>query len=619
MLAAATLAIYAQACTFPFVNWDDPFYVTKNAAVRAGLTGESLAWALTGTGGVSWHPLTWLSHMLDSQLYGLDPRGHHATSVLLHLANSLLVHALFMSLTGAFWRSAAVALLFAIHPLHVEPVAWVSGRKDLLCTFFVLLATAAYAAYARCGGVWRHALVLVLAACALLAKSMAVTLPFLFLLLDWWPLRRAATRQMLVEKLPLLFLCAAAGAVTLATQQSLGAMLREAPLPLSARLANALVSTARYLRQTFWPSDLAYFYPHPYIPESGGLPLGAVEIAAAAAVLAALTLWALWASLARGRRWALVGWCWFLVALLPVSGLVQVGHQGMSDRYMYLPSLGLFVIAAWGGGEILARLWLRARPAAAGLAAAMAGGVIALGAAAWLQTSHWSSSKALFEHAVLAVPRNPTVRFNLANAQRDEGDVELAIQSYRRVLEETPNAVKPSLNLANLLRNRGKLDAAIRLYEHVLALEPDDVQAHTNLGATYRLRGDAAQARLHYERALANGPDATALFNLANLLAAEGRRGEAIRAIARRSRSSPTTRASTTTSATRCSTTGSRTPPRCISSRRFGASRATTVPRTTSARRCARRAGSTRRSPCISARSTSSPATARRTAIWPRR
>jgi tetratricopeptide (TPR) repeat protein len=524
ILVAISLGLYGQTLGFPFVNWDDPLYVTQNQRVQAGFSKEGIEWAFSETNLINWHPLTWMSHMLDCQLYGLDPRGHHATNVILHALNTLLLFVLFTSLTRAPWRSAVVALLFSIHPLHVESVAWVSERKDLLSTLLGLLSTWAYVAYARRGGINRYLLAALLLCLALMSKAMVVTLPFVFLLLDYWPLRRAFSIRLLTEKIPLFLLSVAASAVTFIVQHEAGLMETEGPLPIVARLANALVSYAIYIGKTLWPSGLAMFYPHPYIPESGGVPLAAWQIVGSAAVLIAIS--ALVIHL-RDRRWTVFGWCWFLGTLVPVIGIVQVGHQAMSDRYMYLPSVGLFVMVAWGGAEIIESLRSRFGHTYA-VVGVVAAALVALTAATWLQTRHWRSSLALFEHAIEVVPRNPTIRYNVANRLRDRGEIDAAIAHYRLALEATPDSSQLNVNLANVLRRQGKVEEALVLYERAVEADPDNVLAHTNLGSAYRSLGRFDDAERHYRIALQAGPDKTALYNLANLLQAREEYSQAI-------------------------------------------------------------------------------------------
>ncbi len=523
-LCAGVLAVYGQTLGFEFVNWDDPGHVTHNAMVLRGFTFEGVVWALRAGAIGNWHPLTWLSHMLDVELFGLNAGGHHATNVALHLFNSLLLFGVLRSATGAVWRSALVAALFALHPLHVESVAWVSERRDVLSTAFGLLAIAAYVGYARRGGAGRYALVMGLYALSLMSKAMLVTLPFALLLLDYWPLQHSQPGRRVLEKLPLVALALACSVTAFLTQQQVSAVIPGEQLSLAPRLANSVVAYVRYLSMLIWPSRLAMFYPHPYVPQAGGLPLAAWQIVGSTAFLLVATALAL---RARGRRY-LAGWLWYLGTLVPVIGLVQIGSQALADRYSYVPSIGLFIIVAWAGAELVSRLRARV-PRANELAAAVAGTVLlALGVAAWLQTRHWHDSFSLFQHTVEAVPRNPLIRYNVANRLRDVGQLDDAIVEYTRALDETPDSAQIRINLANALRAQGKLDAAAVHYHELLARDPDDPMANNGLATILRAQGRLDAAESHYRRVLAVEPRSIAGYNLGNLLRSQGRLAEAI-------------------------------------------------------------------------------------------
>lgn len=525
VLTLSILAIFGQTRDFAFVAWDDPDYVTRNEVVRAGLTREGVAWAFAGRDAVNWHPLTWLSHMLDVELFGSDAGGHHATNVALHFFNSALVYFVFLALTGALGRSAALALLFAIHPVHVEPVAWVSERKELLCTFFSLLAIGGHVARVRRGGRLSGLLPIVPFAFALMAKPMAVTLPFVLLLLDVWPLRREVGWRLVVEKGPLFALSAFVSGVAVLTQSGGGAVVSLAALPIGARLANAVASGAAYLWDSIWPIRLIHFHPHPYLPATGGEPLSGFVIAASAALLVVISI-AVFA--ARTRPWAWVGWCWFLGTLVPVIGLVQVGQQGRADRYLYFPSIGLFLIFVWAMAEVVERANARTRRAGWLGPSLSVAALLLLGVLAWRQTGHWRDSGTLFRHAVDVEPRNVLVRYNVASQLRDEGRPEEAIAEYERILEITPDYADARVNLANVLRSRGELDRAIDQYERALEAASDHRLAHLNLASALRQRGEVDRALEHFESALALGVDRVALFNLGNLHRSEGRHDEAI-------------------------------------------------------------------------------------------
>ncbi len=512
-LAGAILALYAQTLGFEFVSWDDPQYVTGNRWVREGLSPRGVAWAFSTDRMGSWHPLTWLSHMLDVELFGLAPGGHHAVNAVLHALNTVLVHLLLRVLTGALWRSALVAALFGLHPLHVESVAWVSERKDVLSTFLGLLAIGAYAAYARRPGVRRYLMVAGLFALSLMSKPMLVTLPVLLLLLDYWPLRRPLRPGLLLEKLPLFALSAACGAAALLTQKLASA------LPLWQRLSNALLSGVAYLGKTLWPVDLAMFYPHPYLPESGAFAPATWRILGAGALLVGVTACAI---VARRRRYIPVGWLWTVISLAPVIGVVQVGGQAMADRYTYFPLIGIFIVTVWGGAELVASLGQRTPAISSVAVAAVMALLAALAAGAWRQIGTWRDSLSLYEHALSVTPRNPTIRFNLANVLRKQGRNAEAIEEYRRALEDAPSDAGIHVNLANALRAHGDPEAAMRHYLTALERSPDDAMAHVNLGSLLREQGRLEEAETQYRHALRVSPRASTAYNLANLLRERG-------------------------------------------------------------------------------------------------
>jgi tetratricopeptide (TPR) repeat protein len=499
-LFVITLAIYAQAIGFGFVSFDDGHYVTRNVHVNAGLTGSGLAWALL-EGNENWHPVTWVSHMLDVELFGLAPGGHHATSILLHALNTALLFVLLQSLTRAPWRSATVAALFALHPLHVESVAWVSERKDVLSTFLALLCTAAYVVYARLGGVARYLAVAGLFALALMAKPMVVTLPLLFLLLDHWPLERLRGKQVWLEKLPLLALSAVASTATFVAQQRFGAMGLSDTLPFADRVSNALVSYVAYLGKALWPASLAVHYPHPYVPGSGAEPYAEWQIAGAAFLLVVITAAAL-----RSRP-ARVGWLWYLGMLFPVIGLVQVGTQAMADRYTYVPLVGIFVAVVWTAADTLERLFER-REQGLRIAAAATAGVVLVACAAgttW-QLRHWRNSETLFARALTLHPRDPKIHVNLGFALQSQGRSDDAIAHYQSALATRPDYALAYANWGSVLAQRGEFDAAIERFEKAIAADPQFARAHANLGNALRVLGDLEGATPYLERALALRP-----------------------------------------------------------------------------------------------------------------
>ena len=535
---AAALAALAAVPYLPwgglgaFVNLDDNEYVFENPSVRGGLTLAGVRWAFTSFHSSNWHPVTWLSHMLDVSLFGLDPWWHHATSVAIHaLATALLFLAL-RRMTGALWRSALVAALFAVHPLHVESVAWVAERKDVLSGLFFALVLVAYERRVRRGGAARLGAVAAAAAAGLMAKPMLVTVPFVLLLLDVWPFGRApwgprsaaggrpgaSWSRLLVEKLPLFGLSAASCAVTFAAQGRAQAVADMTTLTLGVRVSNALVSVAEYLRQAAWPAALAVYYPHPLevAPPwrlAGGLLL---LTGVSAAVLA----------LARRRPCAAVGWLWFLGMLVPVIGIVQVGLQARADRYTYLPLVGVFIAAAWclpgraGAGRL--------RGALPGAGAAVLVG--ALTAASIVQAGFWRDEETLYRRALAVTSGNWLIGANLGSALIAKGRYAEAVDPLREALRLQPDYAKAHNSLGVALAGLGRLAESEASYRRALALIPGYAKAHYNLANALARQGRADEAIAEYERALAIAPDSSeAHFNLANLLAGEGRAAESIR------------------------------------------------------------------------------------------
>ena len=514
LLVAVTGAAYAPAWRAQFVNYDDHHYVVENLHVAPGLSGPGLAWAFTAFAAGNWHPVTWISHQLDCQLYGLRPAGHHLTNVALHAANAVLVLAVLFAMTGAVWRSALVAALFAVHPLNVESVAWVSERKNVLSTFFWLLAIGAYARYARQPSVARYALVALLLALGLMSKPMVVTLPCVLLLLDWWPLGRwsperpDARRQawvLLREKLPLFALVVAACLLTLAAQTGAGATSMLSHLPWSARLSNAAISYAAYLGDLVWPAGLAAFYPHPRRVQPAALLL-------ALAVLGALSALA-W----RLRRQAAVpvGWLWYLGTLVPVIGLVQVGGQARADRYAYVPLLGVFIALVWGLSAL-------GRPAARALAAAGGVAVLVLAVLTWRQAAVWQNSTALFEHANRVTVDNYVAYNTLGLVYHSQKRWEEAVRHFDRALQILPDLADTWAHRGLSLAKQGRLDDALHSLERAVALYPGSVHAHNNLGIALRKR-DPEAALSHLRQAMALDPEfVEAPINLGAVLLQKG-------------------------------------------------------------------------------------------------
>jgi protein O-mannosyl-transferase len=555
VLLLLTTAAYWPILTHDFVNCDDPTYVTENVRVQGGLTWQGVVWAFTTTEAEFWHPLTWLSHMLDTQCFGLRAWGHHLTNLLLHLANTLLVFFCFERLSGARGRSFVMAALFGLHPLHVESVAWVAERKDLLSGLFFLLALWAYGRYTKsrwqmADGKWAkpgsighlpssgfYFFALLLFALGLMSKPMVVTLPFVLLLLDYWPLRRLelsphASRRsslgpLLLEKIP--FFALAVGGSVLAwwiqhSRQNLG---RLDEFPLSLRVSNALVAYCRYLGKTLWPMDLAVFYPYPR-----GWPL--TSVLASAALLAAIAFAALW--LVRRRPYLAVGWFWFIGMLVPVIGLVQVGRHALADRYTYLPLIGLFLILVWLVADLLPRG--RYRLALLGVVSGLTLGACLV--VTHRQLRHWHNSETLARHALRVTQGNYLAAINLGAALHDAGKVDEALAQYRMALEMAPNYAPAHNNLAVALAGKGLRERAMAELREALRLEPRYASTHYLLATWLEQQGQASEALEHYQEALRLQPDFPEAANdLGGLLAGQGQWQEATECFARAIRFRP--------------------------------------------------------------------------------
>ncbi|MBW2493529.1 MAG: tetratricopeptide repeat protein, partial [Deltaproteobacteria bacterium] len=541
ILIAVAVAIYAQTFDFGAVRFDDSVYIAGSRHLQTGLSADGLKWAFSSYFGSNYFPLTLSSHMLDRSLFGDHLGGHHLTSVALHALNSALLFAALFSLTRARGPSAVAAMLFAVHPLNVESVAWIAERKNVLSTTFWILSMWAYAGYARRASLALYFCAALALALGLLAKPMLVTLPLVFLLLDYWPLDRIRWGRsqvgesaspvprrsvgfLIAEKLPLLAISAASSVATMQAQSR--GILSIETLPLLQRLANAVVAYVRYLGKIVWPADLAMHYPHPYMPEMGGQPFAAWQIAAAVTLLAVVS--ALVVAAVR-RRYLLVGWFWFLGTLVPTIGLVQVGDQAIADRYTYVPAIGLFLALCWSGSGWVADR-RRSHPASSrAFLAAVGAAIAALALASWHQVAHWRDSVSLFEHTLAVVPKNPKIRYNLGNEYRSRGDMDAAIRNYRIALETQPDSAATHVNLGNALRSRGDLDAAIDAYRAALDLEPRNANAHNSLGTVLRAKGDVDQAILRYRYAIHLDPDFyLAHYNLANALQSKGEFEEAV-------------------------------------------------------------------------------------------
>ena len=488
-----------------FISFDDPQYVTENAQVQRGLNRETAVWSFTTSHASNWHPLTWLSLMLDRELYGRNAGGYHWTNVILHLLGGLILFLALSRMTASLWRSGLVAALFLIHPLHVESVAWVAERKDVLSGLFWMLGIWCYARYAERPGLVRYLWVIFSFACGLLSKPMVVTFPFILLLLDWWPLGRtvggrASWARLVWEKIPLFLLSAAGSLITFLIQKEDQAIASLSSMPIGDRLANAVTSYAAYLGKMFWPVGLSVFYPY-----HGPPPFG--HLVSALALLILITVMSI--LLLHRRPYLLVGWLWYLGTLVPVIGLVQVGSQAMADRYTYLPLVGVFIMAVWGLKDLLDGF--RARRAIGGF---VSGGVIAvLVILTQIQVSHWKDTQTLFSHALRNTERNFMAHQNLAEGMSNAGDLAGAEKHYREAIRLRPSFKQAYTGFGHLLMIEGKQDEASRLLEKSLEIDPTYAPAMKNLGDVRMRQGRIEDAIPLYRKAVLSGMEDAELFN----------------------------------------------------------------------------------------------------------
>ena len=510
LLVAAVLVVYNPVARHPFVNFDDDRYVTNNSHIRSGLSWLTVHWAFTTYDQANWHPLTWLSHALDYQLFHLNPAGHHYVNVLLQALNAVLLFLVLQSATSFTWRSLTVAALFALHPVNVESVAWVAERKTLLSMTFFLLALWAYGLYARKPRAAPYALTFLLFACGLMAKPMVITFPFVLLLWDHWPLGRLWREEvagshslawLVLEKVPLLALSAGSAAITMKAQHAGGAVRSVVEYPLLLRLENAIVAYARYVGKAWWPSPLAPMYPH-----AESIPLWLV--AACCVFLLAVTAFVL---AERRRRYLAVGWFWFLGTLVPMIGLVQVGVAALADRYAYLPFVGLFVMICWGAPDLVEYLAAeKAHPSKNWLVAPAAAALIVLALLTRHQLNYWNDNVELWTHTLAVTENNFVAEDNLGGALVLEGRFQEAMPHFAAAAKINRDDPVANLNLATHLQEEGHLEQAVARYQVVLRMTSDPVlRANTlsNLGAAYRSLGDSARAKESYEAALRLVPE----------------------------------------------------------------------------------------------------------------
>ena len=567
-LAAMALIVYWRALDNGFiVYYDDGEYVTQNAHIQNGLTPDAISWAFTSTHSANWHPVTWLSHMLDCALYGLNPAGHHLTNLLLHAGTTILLFLVLTRMTGFIWRSAFVAALFAVHPLHVESVAWIAERKDVLSAFFWMLTMWAYVRYSERPGPMRYSLVLIAFGLGLMSKPMLVTLPLVLLLLDYWPLGRfspggSKTRvsrsnwKLVREKMPLFAMSAASSVITYVAQQKSGAIGEIEAFSVKARVMNAAVSYVSYIGKMVWPSRLSAIYPHP----GDALPIW--KAVTAAVILAAICVLVIRA----GRRhpYLPVGWFWYVLTLIPVIGLVQVGGQAMADRYTYIPLIGLFIMIAWGvpgllrvgewenGGEGerekgRSQTATNPQPSSVNhspantehptpntyarcLVVISAAIVVVLACRTWVQIHYWRDSTTLLEHAIEVTSGNYAAHDALGAALAAEGRYDEAIAHHKAALKITPTYEVAHNNLGAALARAGRIDEAIREYRAAIQIYPRYAEAHYNLAKALAMQGDRDAAVTEYGESLRLEPDnAEAHNNLGNLFQRKGKLDDAVR------------------------------------------------------------------------------------------
>jgi tetratricopeptide (TPR) repeat protein len=527
-LVVLTWLVFGQTVRYDFVNYDDNEYVYANPVITSGLTPHGIIYAFSGRHTKNWHPLTSLSHMLDCQLWGLHAGGHHFTNVVLHTIAVVLLFLVLKQMTGAIWRSAFVAALFAIHPLRVESVAWISERKDVLSAIFFTLTLGAYFHYARSPSLGRYVTMSIMFALGLMSKSMLVTVPLILLLLDYWPLQRfrgrSSIKRLVLEKIPLLALSAAAGVVTLWVQQS--SVARSEQLPLVWRIGNGLVSCVIYVKQMIWPVDLAVFYPHP------GDQLPIWEIGVAIVLLGMASAGAI--VLRHKGPYLVTGWFWYLIMLLPVIGLIQVGSQGHADRYTYLPQIGLYLLLAWGSTDALASRFVAERIRGGGLqrrilAVTASVAVIALAWCAHIQASYWRNGESLWGHALAVTSGNFMAHDGLGEQLAKRGRLDEAIDHFQKALSIAPGYREIETNLMLALIKKGRTNEAITHLQALLKEDPNDAQLHYNLGNALRKKGDPQGAIGAYKEALAiQGRYPAAHYDLGIALDRNGQIEEAI-------------------------------------------------------------------------------------------
>ncbi len=530
-LGIVTLALYWQVKHHTFV-WDDGPYIVQNHAIKNGLTLKSVSWAFTSLHSSNWHPLTWLSHAMDIQLYGMEPAGHHLTNVFFHIANTLLLFLALRRMTKALWQSAFVAALFALHPLHVESVAWVAERKDLLCAFFWMLSLWGYARYVEQPGIGRYLMVVLFFILGLMSKPMLVTLPFVLLLLDYWPLKRFVSektdvKRLILEKVPFFALSLMSCITTFFAQRAGGAVGSLDRYPFTERLGNALVTYIAYIIKMFWPFDLALLYPHP-------MSLPWWEIAIACLFLAFIFFLVFKTS--RRHPYLGLGWLWYMGTLVPVIGLVQVGSQAMADRYTYIPLIGLFIIIAWGVAELTSRLNNMKKVLTITAVAVLS----IVGVTTFLQIKYWENSLVLFEHTINSTENNYLMHNNLGLALSKQGMEKEAVKHFHEAARIKPLFELAHYNLGFAYANQDKMSMAYKHFYTALRIKPEYAEVHNSLGVALASQGEILEANKHFREALRINPEYAEAHNCFGLaLTNQGLMAEAIKHFAEALRLDP--------------------------------------------------------------------------------
>ncbi|MFH2063797.1 MAG: tetratricopeptide repeat protein [Pseudomonadota bacterium] len=520
LLFVLILCVYYQTGSHDFVSYDDETYIVSNPHVLKGLTLENIIWAFTTSWASNWHPLTWMSHMLDIRFFGTNAGAHHFTNMLLHIMNAFLIFFLFRKMTGDYRQSCFLSVLFAIHPLHVESVTWVSERKDVLSTFCGLLALWSYVRYVETPGVIRYCRIMIFFVLSLMAKPMLVTLPFLLLLMDYWPLNRfsapARFFRLWVEKIPLMIIAAASSIITIWAQQKGGAVGTAEMFPFWDRAINVLITYTAYIEKMIWPFDLAAIYPYP-----SSFPMH--EIIRSGILLTAIFIYGL--VVVKRFPYVIIGWLWYLGTLVPVIGLVQIGSQSMADRYTYVPLIGLFIMVSWGIPDLTGRWVHRKKFMAAGALIVC----LCMTASAYIQTGYWKNSARLFQHTLDVTVDNWVAHNNLGCALSRQGRTDQAVGHFQEALRIHPEYEDARFNLGLAFVSQRRLDEAAHQFSRSLASRPDDKDAYIHLGRIFSLQNRLDMAIKHFSRAAELDPDDAVVYNnLGVLHAQKGYLGEAI-------------------------------------------------------------------------------------------